>query len=98
MLHCRADCPSVLLNRPGSDPPSLIGCLRLDTHLRRGLSTAGYMDGRIVACYPKLPPMVGYASTATFRSASPPRAGNVYAGLDQQVASFADLPGPPVVV
>jgi 4-hydroxy-4-methyl-2-oxoglutarate aldolase len=60
--------------------------------------TAGYMDGRIVACYPKLPPMVGYASTATFRSASPPRAGNVYAGLDQQVASFAELPGPAVVV
>jgi 4-hydroxy-4-methyl-2-oxoglutarate aldolase len=60
--------------------------------------TAGYMDGRIVCCYPKLPPMVGYASTATFRSASPPRSGNVYSGLDQQVASFAELPGPAVVV
>src|SRR5262245_14068374 len=60
--------------------------------------TAGYMDGRIQACYPKLPPMVGYASTATFRAAAPPRSGNVYAGLDQQVASFAELPGPPVVV
>src|SRR5262245_25192093 len=118
MLHCRTNCPFVLLTCPGSEQPSLIGCLRLDTHPRRGLSmagppalsasdlellrrydtpticnvvelfdlyprTAGYMDGRIVACYPKLPPMVGYASTATFRSASPPRAGNVYAGLDQ---------------
>src|SRR5690349_16840879 len=60
--------------------------------------TAGYMDGRIVACYPKLPPMVGFASTATFRSASPPKAGNVYAGLDAQVESFAALPGPAVVV
>jgi regulator of RNase E activity RraA len=60
--------------------------------------TAGYMDRRIVACYPKLPPMVGYASTATFRSAAPPRSGNVYAGLAEQVASFAELPGPPVVV
>ncbi len=59
---------------------------------------AGYMDGRIQACYPKLPPMVGYASTATFRSASPPRAGNVYSGLAEQVASFAELPGPAVVV
>ena len=55
----------------------------------------GYMDGRIVACYPKLPPMVGYAATATFRSAAPPTSGNVYAGLGEQVASFADLPGPP---
>ena len=60
--------------------------------------TAGFMDGRIVACYPKLPPMVGFASTATFRSAAPPRSGNVYSGLGEQVASFAELPGPPVVV
>jgi 4-hydroxy-4-methyl-2-oxoglutarate aldolase len=58
----------------------------------------GYMDARIQACYPKLPPMVGYAATATFRSAAPPRSGNVYAGLGEQVASFAELPGPPVVV
>src|SRR5262245_32735558 len=60
--------------------------------------TTGYMDSRIKACYPKLPPMVGYAATATFRSAAPPRAGNVYSGLSEQVASFAELPGPAVVV
>jgi regulator of RNase E activity RraA len=60
--------------------------------------TAGYLDRRIQACYPKLPPMVGYAATATFRSAAPPAAGNVYSGLDEQVAAFAQLPGPPVVV
>lgn len=60
--------------------------------------TAGYMDGRIQACYPKLPPMVGYASTATFRAAAAPRAGNVYSGMIDQVASFKELPGPPVVV
>lgn len=60
--------------------------------------TAGYMDARIKACFPKLPPMVGYAATATFRSAAPPRSGNVYAGLGDQVAAFAELPGPPVVV
>jgi regulator of RNase E activity RraA len=58
----------------------------------------GYMDGRIQACYPKLPPMVGYACTATFRAAAPPRAGNIYAGLSDQVAAFAELPGPPVVL
>jgi regulator of RNase E activity RraA len=60
--------------------------------------TAGYMDARIQACYPRLPPMVGYASTATFRSAAPARAGDVYSGLAEQVASFAELPGPAVVV
>src|SRR5438105_2396125 len=56
------------------------------------------MTARIQACYPKLPPLVGYASTATFRSASPPRAGTVYSGLAEQVAAFAELPGPAVVV
>src|SRR5882762_8267250 len=60
--------------------------------------TAGYMDARIQACFPKLPPMVGYAATATFRSAAPPRSGDVYAGIADQVASFGELPGPPVVV
>jgi len=59
---------------------------------------AGYMDARIQACFPKMPPMVGYASTATFRSAAPPRSGNVYAGIAEQVASFVELPGPAVVV
>jgi regulator of RNase E activity RraA len=60
--------------------------------------TAGYMDARIKACFPKLPPMVGYAATATFRSAAPPRSGNVYAGIGDQVAAFAELPGPAIVV
>jgi regulator of RNase E activity RraA len=60
--------------------------------------TAGYTDARIRACFPKMPPMVGYASTATFRSAAPPRSGGAYAGMAEQVASFAELPGPAVVV
>lgn len=60
--------------------------------------TAGYMDARIRACFPKLPPMVGYASTATFRSSAAPPVGSAYSGLADQVAAFAELPGPPVVV
>ena len=50
------------------------------------------MDARIQACYPKLPPMVGYASTATFRAGSPPRGGDVYAGLGKQVELLASAP------
>lgn len=58
----------------------------------------GYMDGRIRACFPEMPPVVGYASTATMRCAFPRREGDVYGSLDEQVARFAELPGPPVVV
>ena len=60
--------------------------------------SSGYMDKRIQACFPSLPPMVGYASTATFRSAAPPRGGNVYAGLSGQLEDFKKFPGPAVVV
>ena len=58
----------------------------------------GYMDGRIRACFPEMPPIAGYASTATMRCAFPKRGGDVYGSLDEQVARFGELPGPPVVV
>jgi regulator of RNase E activity RraA len=58
----------------------------------------GYMDGRIRACFPEMPPAVGYASTATMRCAIPRREGDVYSSLDEQLARFSELPGPPVVV
>lgn len=58
----------------------------------------GYLNGSIRACFPGLPPMVGYAATATFRSRRPPRGGDAYSGLEQQVERFGELPGPAVVV
>jgi 4-hydroxy-4-methyl-2-oxoglutarate aldolase len=60
--------------------------------------TAGYMDGRIRACFPEMPPTVGYAATATIRCAFPKREGAVYGSLDEQVARFSEIPGPPIVV
>jgi regulator of RNase E activity RraA len=77
------------------DSPTVCNVIELFDHRPR---TAGFMDGRIQACFPKLPPMVGYASTATFRSAAPPRAGTVYSSLLEQVGSFPELPGPAVIV
>ncbi len=58
----------------------------------------GYMDGRIRACFPEMPPIVGYASTATMHTAFPRAAGAVYSSLDEQVRAFAELPGPAIVV
>ena len=59
---------------------------------------AGYMDHRIMSAYPEMPPMVGFAATAAFRSSAPPAGGDAYGSMDQQVESFAELPGPAVVV
>ena len=60
--------------------------------------TAGYMDARIRACFPEMPAIVGYASTATIRCAFPRSEGDVYSSLDDQVEAFPRLPGPPIVV
>ena len=59
---------------------------------------AGYMDGRIRACFPEMPPIAGYASTAAMRCAAPREEGDVYSSLDEQVGRFSELPGPAIVV
>lgn len=60
--------------------------------------TAGFMDNRIRACFPDLPPMVGFASTITCRTAIEPRGKNAYTSLPDQVERSQELAGPPVVV
>ena len=59
---------------------------------------AGYMNETIQACFPLMPPMVGYALTSFFRSQSPPRGGDIYANLTLQIEHFSELPGPPVLI
>jgi regulator of RNase E activity RraA len=77
------------------DTPTICNVLELFDVIPR---TSGYMDGRIRACFPGLPPMVGYAATATFRAGARPRSEDVYAGLEKQVRQLAGRPGPAVVV
>lgn len=58
----------------------------------------GFMNGTIHANFPEMPPMVGYASTAAFRSSDFPGKGDAYGSMEHQVQGFAELPGPAVVV
>jgi 4-hydroxy-4-methyl-2-oxoglutarate aldolase len=59
----------------------------------------GFLDSRIKACFPEMPPVVGFAATATFRSSAPPPPGtDVYDNIEVQVARFSELSGPPIVV
>src|SRR5262245_35674069 len=58
----------------------------------------GFMDGRVKCNFPELPPMVGYACTAAFRSDAPPAGGDAYGSIQGQLDQFAKLPGPAVVV
>jgi regulator of RNase E activity RraA len=77
------------------DTPTICNTIELFEVRHR---SAGYMDGRIRACFPEMPPIAGYAATATMRCAVPKREGDVYGSLDEQVSRFAELPGPPIVV
>lgn len=77
------------------DTPTICNVMELFDAIPR---TASYLDSRIRACFPQLPPMVGYAVTATFRAGAKPKAGDVYAGLDKQVRMLESIPGPKVIV
>ena len=76
------------------DTPTICNAIELYDVRPRNV---GYMDRSISASYPELPPMVGYASTATCRGAAPAQQDS-YATLEGQVALFDELPGPVVVV
>ena len=58
----------------------------------------GYMDHRVRCDFPELPPMVGFATTAAFRSDAPPAGGDAYGSLQAQLSQMEELPGPAVVV
>ncbi|MBS1854812.1 MAG: RraA family protein [Acidobacteria bacterium] len=77
------------------DTPTICNTIELFEVLPRN---SGYMDGRIRACFPEMPPIAGYAATATMRCDQPRREGDVYGSLDEQVSRFAELPGTPIVV
>lgn len=77
------------------DTPTICNLIELFDVRPRNI---GYMGSRIRACFPDLPPFVGFASTASFRAAAPPREEDADASLEQQIERFAELSGPPVIV
>ena len=86
--------PSTLKKLAQYDTPTICNVIEL-FEIRP--NTDGYMDGRIQAAFPEMPPMVGFAATATFRSATPP-GKSTYVALESQVELFTKLPGPVIVV
>jgi 4-hydroxy-4-methyl-2-oxoglutarate aldolase len=77
------------------DTPTICNVIELFNVRPRNV---GYVDGRIKADFPLLPPMVGYAATASFRSDAPPMGGDAYGSIQAQLEQFAKLLGPAVVV
>jgi 4-hydroxy-4-methyl-2-oxoglutarate aldolase len=61
-------------------------------------TTSGYARSSIRSVYPELPPIVGYATTATFRSAFPTASPDAYLKVPAHVEEMQLLPEPRVVV
>jgi regulator of RNase E activity RraA len=88
--------PQILEKLRSFDTPTICNIIELFNIRPR---SAGFMDARIRACYPEMPPVVGFAATATFRSSAPPPPGtDVYDNIEVQVARFTELSGPALVV
>lgn len=88
--------PETLAKLRTFDTPTICNVIELFDIRPRN---TGFMDSRIQACFPEMPPVVGFAATATFRSSAPPLPGtDVYDNIEVQVARFAELSGPPMVV
>lgn len=89
------DIASLLSKLAKVDTPTICNVIELfDVRPRN----QGFMDGRVKATYPDLPPMVGFACTASFRSDAPPGKGDAYGSIQAQLDQFSSLPGPAVVV
>jgi regulator of RNase E activity RraA len=87
--------PETLKRLAKYDTPTICNLIELFDMRPR---SRGYMDGRIKCNFPELPPMVGFACTAAFRSDAPPASGDAYGSIQGQLEQFAKLPGPAVVV
>ena len=87
--------PETLARLAKYDTPTICNVIELfDVRPRN----RGYMDHRVQCNFPELPPTVGFAATACFRSDAPPAGGDAYGSIGAQLDQFAKLPGPPVVV
>jgi len=62
------------------------------------LRNEGFMDASVRCMFPNLPPMVGYAVTARFRTAEPPMTGQSYPGRTDWWSYLQSVPAPRVVV
>ncbi len=86
---------NILARLAGLDTPTICNIIELFEVRPYNCS---YMDARIKACFPEMPPIVGFAATATFRSAAPRLSGQGYGDIAMQVERFGELDGPAIVV
>jgi regulator of RNase E activity RraA len=73
------------------DSPTICNVIEL---FRIRPNTEGWVSSKIRAIYPQLPPVAGYATTATFRSAYPAVEKDAYRRIIEHVEQMQSLPQP----
>ncbi len=87
--------PDVLAALARYDTPTVCNVIELCNVRPRN---AGYFSAAIKSIYPEMPPMVGYAVTATFRSAKPAEPGEKALTFGEQIARWQAFAAPRVLV
>ena len=87
--------PTVIEKLRQCDTPTVCNVIELFELRPRN---RGFMNRRIQAAFPNLPPMVGFASTATCRTFAAPADKAAVAALPDQIHRFQELSGPVISV
>lgn len=87
--------PDILSRLAGFDSPTISNVIELFEVRQRN---CGFMTPAIRSLFPELPPIVGYAATATYRSSRPLAEGEAISSLVEHVEAILTLPCPRIVV
>lgn len=77
------------------DSPTICNIIELCNYRPRN---TGFLNHQIKSLFPSLPSMVGYATTATFRSSTEPPPDEPVGSLAEQVKKIENIPAPRVMV
>ena len=87
--------PAYLSKLAQYDSPTICNVIELFEVRPRN---TGYLDHRIKCRFPELPPLVGFAATATYGADSSTGGPPLYEKIIEQVEGFGQLPGTAVLV
>ncbi len=94
-MQQRIVAPEVLEELARFDSPTVSNVIEMFDVRERN---CGYMTPAIRSLFPEMPPVVGYASTATYRAARPRAKDEPGSNLIEHVQALSELPTPRVIV
>ncbi|HEY3129865.1 MAG TPA: RraA family protein [Acidobacteriota bacterium] len=94
-MTCTSVSPEVIQELQKYDSPTIINVIEL---FQIQPCNSGYMNASIKSIFPEFPPVVGYASPATFRGAIAPAQAETNSSFLAHIEALSLLPQPRIVV